>query len=145
MVHVLEGGAHPRADHGRRSMDVLRTLDRGVSRLRPRTVEPLGAQVRDRGDVLHAPQVRPQAVPGAVHRTAVHCRRDAHFPDVPLRAPGGKARTVTMMPVVAVLHPFTQLGWLAWSIHPSTVVGIAALGGLYLLRASRAKAGEKLS
>jgi putative membrane protein len=48
------------------------------------------------------------------------------------------------MPVVAVLHPFTQLGWLAWSIHPSTVVGIAALGALYLWRASRAKPGETL-
>ena len=50
-----------------------------------------------------------------------------------------------MMPVVAVLHPFTQLGWLAWSIHPSTVVGIAALGALYLWRASLAKPEETIS
>jgi len=49
------------------------------------------------------------------------------------------------MPVLAMLHPFTQLGWLAWSIHPSTVVGIAALGAIYLWRGRRAPPGEKLS
>jgi putative membrane protein len=46
------------------------------------------------------------------------------------------------MPVLAMLHPFTQLGWLAWSIHPSTVIGLAALGAIYLWRAGQAKADE---
>lgn len=42
------------------------------------------------------------------------------------------------MPVLAMLHPFTQLGWLAWSIHPSTVIGLVALAAIYLWRASHA-------
>ena len=49
------------------------------------------------------------------------------------------------MPVLAMLHPFTQLGWLAWSIHPSTVIGLAALAGIYLWRARHAPPGESLS
>src|SRR5260221_3556319 len=49
------------------------------------------------------------------------------------------------MPVLAMLHPFTQLGWLAWSIHPSTVIGIAALGAIYLWRGRHAPPGENLS
>jgi putative membrane protein len=49
------------------------------------------------------------------------------------------------MPVLAMLHPFTQLGWLAWSIHPSTVIGLAALAAIYLWRVRRAPAGETLS
>ena len=42
-------------------------------------------------------------------------------------------------------HPFSQSSWLAWSIHPSTVVGLVALGALYLWRLRRAKAGEHAS
>ena len=49
------------------------------------------------------------------------------------------------MPVLALLHPFTQLGWLAWSIHPSTVVGLVALAALYFWRERRAPPGEHLS
>lgn len=49
------------------------------------------------------------------------------------------------MPVLAILHPFTQLGWLAWSIHPSTVIGLAALAAVYLWRARHAPPGETLS
>jgi len=49
------------------------------------------------------------------------------------------------MPVLAMLHPFTQLGWLAWSIHPSTVVGLAALAAIYLWRASHANPEQTLS
>src|SRR3979411_1996701 len=43
------------------------------------------------------------------------------------------------MLVLALLHPVVNLSWWRWSIHPSTVVGIAALGALYLWaeRASR--------
>jgi len=48
------------------------------------------------------------------------------------------------VPVLAILHPFTQLAWLAWSIHPSTVVGLAALAGIYLWRGRHAPPGEKL-
>ncbi len=49
------------------------------------------------------------------------------------------------MPVLAMLHPFTQFGWLAWSIHPSTVIGLAALAGVYLWRGRHAPPGETLS
>jgi putative membrane protein len=33
---------------------------------------------------------------------------------------------------LALLHPIVNLSWWRWSIHPSTVVGIAALGVIYL-------------
>src|SRR6266446_10881819 len=32
---------------------------------------------------------------------------------------------------LALLHPIANLSWWRWSIHPSTVVGIAALAGIY--------------
>jgi putative membrane protein len=37
------------------------------------------------------------------------------------------------------------MSWLKWSIHPSTVIGLAALGAIYLWRARQAGAGEKVS
>ncbi len=37
--------------------------------------------------------------------------------------------------VAALLHPLDSINWLRWSVHPSTVAGIAALGGLYWWRA----------
>jgi putative membrane protein len=49
------------------------------------------------------------------------------------------------MPVLAMLHPFTQTGWIAWSIHPSTVVGLAVLAAIYFWRARHAPAGVQLS
>jgi len=33
---------------------------------------------------------------------------------------------------LALLHPIANLSWWRWSIHPSTVLGIAALGALYI-------------
>ena len=36
------------------------------------------------------------------------------------------------MLVLALLHPIANLSWWRWSVHPSTVIGIAALGGLYV-------------
>ncbi|MEO8945422.1 MAG: cytochrome c oxidase assembly protein, partial [Gemmatimonadaceae bacterium] len=36
------------------------------------------------------------------------------------------------------LHPVAQVGWTGWSIHWSTVIGIAGLAALYLWRASHA-------
>ena len=41
------------------------------------------------------------------------------------------------MLVLALLHPIVDLTWWRWSIHPSTVIGIAALGAIYLRAASR--------
>jgi putative membrane protein len=38
---------------------------------------------------------------------------------------------------LALLHPIANLSWWRWSIHPSTVIGIAALGALYLWAARR--------
>ena len=49
------------------------------------------------------------------------------------------------------LHPVAQIGWTGWSVHWSTVIGIAALGALYLWRAAHAPSAgtptglEKLS
>ena len=41
------------------------------------------------------------------------------------------------MAVLALLHPAQQIGWTNWTVHPSTVIGIAALGAAYLWRARR--------
>jgi putative membrane protein len=43
------------------------------------------------------------------------------------------------MPMATWLHPATTFSWSSFSVHPSTVIGIAALGALY---AWRARAGE---
>ncbi|MDQ2889222.1 MAG: cytochrome c oxidase assembly protein [Gemmatimonadota bacterium] len=40
--------------------------------------------------------------------------------------------------LLAALHPVADVGWTGWSIHWSTVAGIAALAALYLWCASRA-------
>ena len=50
-----------------------------------------------------------------------------------------------MMMVFALLHPFSQFNWLQWSVHPSTVIGLAVLGGLYLWRARDASSDQPLS
>ena len=50
------------------------------------------------------------------------------------------------MTVFALLdHPFSPSSWLVWSIHPSTVVGLAALAALYLWRMRHGKADERVS
>src|ERR1700682_5053719 len=41
------------------------------------------------------------------------------------------------MLVLALLHPVVDLTSWRWSIHPSTVIGIATLGAIYLWAASR--------
>ena len=40
--------------------------------------------------------------------------------------------------LLLALHPVAQVGWTGWSVHWSTVIGIAALAALYLWRASHA-------
>lgn len=49
------------------------------------------------------------------------------------------------MLVFALLHPFTQFNWLSWSIHPSTVIGLAVLAAIYLWRAKQSDAEQPLS
>jgi putative membrane protein len=49
------------------------------------------------------------------------------------------------MVVFALLHPFSSFSWLSWSIHPSTVIGLATLGGLYLWRGKAASVEHPLS
>lgn len=36
------------------------------------------------------------------------------------------------MLLLALLHPIANLSWWRWSIHPSTAIGIAALGAVYI-------------
>lgn len=48
------------------------------------------------------------------------------------------------MPLFALLHPFTRFSLLEWSIHPSTVIGLSALGGLYLWRARQAGPDDRV-
>ena len=45
-----------------------------------------------------------------------------------------------MMAALALLHPAAQIGWLNWTVHPSTVVGLGALAALYLWGERRASA-----
>src|SRR5438034_3910575 len=33
---------------------------------------------------------------------------------------------------LALLHPLANLSWWRWSVHPSTAIGISALGALYI-------------
>ena len=40
---------------------------------------------------------------------------------------------------LAVVHPVAQVGWTNWTIHWSTVVGLAVLGTLYLWGARRVR------
>jgi len=41
------------------------------------------------------------------------------------------------MLVLALLHPIANLSWWRWSVHPSTVIGIAVLGALYIWASSK--------
>jgi putative membrane protein len=41
---------------------------------------------------------------------------------------------------LALLHPIANLSWLRWSIHPSTVIGIAALGAFYIWASRKLRA-----
>jgi putative membrane protein len=48
-----------------------------------------------------------------------------------------------VLSVVALLHTTDRIEWIRWTVHPSTVVGIIALGTLYAWRARAAeRAGE---
>ena len=49
------------------------------------------------------------------------------------------------MRIYALLHPFSQFSWLTWSLHPSTVIGLAVLAVLYLWRARQANDENRLS
>jgi len=49
------------------------------------------------------------------------------------------------MMVLALLHPFGQVSWLKWSIHISTVIGLAILGAIYLWRARQAGEGQTVT
>ena len=41
---------------------------------------------------------------------------------------------------LALLHPIVNLSWWRWSVHLSTVLGIAGLGALYVWASRRAEA-----
>jgi putative membrane protein len=47
---------------------------------------------------------------------------------------------VILLAMLSLLHPAQQLSLTKWTVHPSTVVGLAALGALYLWRA---RVGER--
>jgi putative membrane protein len=44
--------------------------------------------------------------------------------------------------MAVLLHPAAQLSWTSFTVHASTVVGLAALGGLYAWAARREHGGE---
>ena len=45
----------------------------------------------------------------------------------------------------AVVHPVAQVGWLSWTIHWSTVIGLAALGSAYVWGARHLAARARLA
>ena len=45
-----------------------------------------------------------------------------------------------MVPALLLLHPVAQVGWTRWSLHWSTIAGVAAIAGWYLWRARQAPA-----
>ena len=47
--------------------------------------------------------------------------------------------------MLALLHPVTEISLTRWTVHPSTVVGLAALGALYAWRASRLAEADRPS
>lgn len=47
--------------------------------------------------------------------------------------------------IIALLHPVANLDWVTWSIHPSTVIGLAALGAIYLWRSRHGGDGEHVT
>jgi len=48
------------------------------------------------------------------------------------------------MLMFALLHPLTELNLRAWTIHPSTIIGLAVIAGVYLWRARQDRNGERL-
>ena len=49
-----------------------------------------------------------------------------------------------MNPVFALLHPVARIDWVRWTVHPSTVIGLAILAGLYVWASVRLKMEPKL-
>src|ERR1019366_3082668 len=82
------------AHHGGRGLDLLHVVRDDVD-VRADAARAVGNEVRDRGDVLHAPQVRPQDLQGAVHRAADH--RGVHADGIfrAVLAPGDPAVEAT--------------------------------------------------
>ena len=50
-----------------------------------------------------------------------------------------------MIRVFALLHPVARIDWIQWTVHPSTVIGLAVLGGLYVWAGTRLKQRPSLS
>src|SRR5215216_4734899 len=50
-----------------------------------------------------------------------------------------------MMFLLLLDHPLGDFNWIRWTIHPSTVVGLVALSGLYLWQARHENAENPLS
>ncbi len=47
--------------------------------------------------------------------------------------------------VFALLHPVARIDWIQWTVHPSTVIGLGVLAGLYLWASSRLKKRPRVS
>ena len=49
-----------------------------------------------------------------------------------------------MVRVLALLHPVARIDWVRWTLHPSTVIGLAILGGLYVWASARLRMKPRL-
>src|SRR5205814_3151867 len=121
------GRGRARDPHGARGGRVLRA---GVSSgARPGAARAVGREVHVGRDVLHAPEGRQQVLHVPVRRSpAARGRRDGD-PAVPLfrraHAQGCRRRRMT---IPAPAPP----PWQQWDLHPSVIIGLALLGGLYV-------------
>jgi len=49
------------------------------------------------------------------------------------------------MLLLALLHPIANLSWWRWSVHPSTVIGIAALGAREGLKVTQSQVAATIA
>src|SRR5207253_1684692 len=117
-----------RDPHGARGGRVLRA---GVSpRARAGAGGALGGEVHAGRDVLYAPEGRQQGLHVLVRRAAVaRGGRD------------GRAAVPAARGLDAARRGWSRMSWQRWDLHPSVIIGLVLLGGLYVhlggLRASR--------
>src|SRR5207245_2637902 len=116
---VSAGRGRARYPHRHRGRGLLRP---GVPpRPRPHAADSLGAEILAGGDVLHAPQDGQPLLHVPVRRAAAAGHGDDDGAHVPVR--GVRAEAMT--------SPLPD-AWRRWDLHPSVLIGLAVLGGLYV-------------
>src|SRR5688500_1561369 len=114
---VPMGGPDPHRHNGRRGLGVLHPVVRRVASLRASAPDHVRREVRDRRDVLHAPQVRPQA------------RSEEHTSELqsPCNLVCPEPSTLPLHDALPILHEhptWKQYRWVALILTAITVVEV---------------------